>query len=191
MGLSDEIKEIVQSALKLENDGIKFYTDASAKNIHPLGKAMFKSFIEEEKKHVRKLEDLFSKDMNSASAPTDEKVGDALERLKDMFMKMYRDGDVVVDPNADDLKAVRTAIDFEKDGNKIYIDAANVADNQAAKEVFTFLANEEEAHLTILENMHKEMEKIYKQEAKDEQKSQVEWGRKLFMRPDAQERQIG
>lgn len=191
MGISDEIKKIVQSAIKLENDGIRFYTDASNKDIHPLGKAMFKSFIEEEKRHIEKLNGLFSKDADSGGRPpVAQKLEDALGRLERLFKKMYKDGDVIVDPNADDLKAVRTAIDFEKDGNKIYIDAANAANNQAEKEVFALLANEEKAHLTVLENMHKEMEKVYKQEAVNEQRSQVEWERRLFMRPDAQGRKM-
>lgn len=191
MGISDEIKKIVQSAIKLENDGIRFYTDASNKDIHPLGKAMFRSFIEEEKRHIEKLNGLFSKDADSGGRPpVAQKLEDALGRLERLFKKMYKDGDVIVDPNADDLKAVRTAIDFEKDGNKIYIDAAMAANNQSEKEVFTLLANEEKAHLTVLENMHKEMEKVYKQEAVNEQRSQVEWERRLFMRPDAQGRKM-
>ncbi|MGR3219856.1 MAG: ferritin family protein [Candidatus Anammoxibacter sp.] len=192
MGISGKMKEIVESAIKLEKDGVKFYTDASNKNIHPLGKAMFKSFIEEEKKHLEKLEELFSKDMKAGEGkPYAGKAEDAFDKLKNLFRQMYKEGDVDVEPSADDLQAVRAAIDFEKAGNKIYVDAVEAAENQVEKELFTFLANEEEAHLGILENMHKEMGRVYKQEAKDEQRSQIEWERKLFRRPDAHERQIG
>ena len=192
MAISGKMKKIVESAIKLEKDGVKFYTDASNKNIHPLGKAMFESFIGEEKKHLEKLDELLSKDSDAgAGKPNVGNIEGTLEKLKNLFKQMYKDGDVDVDPSADDLKAIRAAIDFEKDGKRIYVEAADAADNQAEKELFTYLAYEEEAHLCILENMHIEMERVCKQEAKDEQQSQIEWERKLFMRPDAHERQIG
>lgn len=188
MNISEETKKIVEIALKLENDGVKFYTDASNKTIHPLGKAVFKSFIEEEKKHIEKLKGMFG-DVEAVSKSIKTKQGDPLERLRGLFQKMYAGEDIIVNPSADDLEAVRTAIDFEKDGNKLYNEAA-AATTSAEKDIFVFLANEEDAHLTVLKNMLDQLEKIYKQEAKDEERKRIEWGRRLFMRSDAQNKKI-
>ena len=188
MSISDELKKILEIAIKFEDEGIKFYTDASDKDMHPLGKAMFKSFIEEEKKHKEKLEEILSQGLDVKEEPDDTKIEDVLGKLNNLFNELYEHSENTIDPNADDLKAIRSAIDFEKDGGKIYIDAANAVNNQAEKELFTFLANEEKAHLTVLQNMHDEMEILYKQEARNEQRTQVEWERKLFMRPDAEAR---
>ena len=190
MGMTDEIKKIVETALQLEKDGIKFYTDAAEKDLHPLGKAMFSSFIDEEKKHIKKLEDLLTDEGSSDDVPVDAKLDDAFEKIKGVFRKMYKENDVTVDVHSDDLKAIKTAIDFEKDGNNVYMEAAKATADKLEREVFTFLGNEEEAHLIALENMHRELEDAYKQNARSEQRSQLEWERRLFMRPDAEARKI-
>lgn len=179
MELSEEVKKIVQSAIKLENDGIKFYTDASNKILHPLGKAVFKSFVEEEKKHLGKLEKLFKAEVDTTSYESN----DSFDRLKEVFRKMYKDGDVTVDADADDLQAIRSAIDFEKEGSDIYEVAITGSKTQTEKELFIFLSNEEKTHQTVLENMHDELEKAYKQEARNEQKTQLEWEKRLFTNP--------
>lgn len=192
MSVSDKVRGLIESALKLENDGIEFYRTASNKTLHPLGKAMFASFISEEKKHIAKLNKMFTKGASQCK-PEPLEPGCPLERLKDVFKKTYKDGDVMVNPNTDDLKAIRTAIDFEKDGSKIYdeaVAASSVPSHQHEKEIFEFLAKEEKNHLIVLENMLKEMEKAYKQDARNEQRTQVEWERNLFMRPDAQAKKI-
>lgn len=190
MNIPEETKKIIEIALKLENDGIKFYTDASNKTIHPLGKAVFRSFIEEEKKHIEKLKGMFGDIEAVSKSIKTTKEGDPLERLRSLFQKMYAGEDIIVNPSADDLDAVRTAIDFERDGNKLYNEASAAATSRAEKDIFLFLANEEDAHLTVLKNMFDQMEKTYTQEAKDEERKRIEWGRRLFMRSDAQNKKI-
>lgn len=190
MGLTDRVKEIVESAIALENDGIRFYRDASNRDIHPLGKAMFLSFIEEEEKHIEKLEELFTDEALVVNRPVDEALTAALDQLKSLFSGRYDEGEVVDCPNVDDLEAIQTAIDFEKDGGAVYRNAASIAVTQAEKDIFTLLAGEEDAHLSILENMHREMELAYKQEARAEQSTQMDWTKKLFMRPDAEARKM-
>ncbi len=180
MNLPEKIKEILQSALKLENDGVKFYTDAAQNISHPLGKAMFKSFAGEERKHIVKLEEMLSEnELKSVKAA--EMDGDYMENLRNVFHSMYSGGDVSVDPDMDDLKAVRAAIDFEKNGGDVYVKALNASGDNPEREVFIYLANEEKAHLAVLENMLNELETAYKNDAVNEQSSQLEWERRLFM----------
>lgn len=190
MGVTDEIKKIVETAIQLEKDGVKFYTDAAETDLHPLGKAMFSSFIEEEKKHIRKLEDLLMESDSGDGAPVQAKLEDIFENIKTVFRKMYKEDEVMVDVNTDDLKAIKTAIDFEKDGSNLYIEAAKATTDKLEKEVFTFLGNEEESHLQTLKNMHKELEDAYKQAARQEDRTRLDWERKLFMRPDAEAKKI-
>ncbi len=190
MGVTDEIKKIVETAIQLEKDGVKFYTDAAETDLHPLGKAMFSSFIEEEKKHIRKLEDLLMESGSGEGAPVQAKLEDIFENVKTVFRKMYKEDEVMVDVNTDDLKAIKTAIDFEKDGSNIYIEAAKATTDKLEKEIFTFLGNEEESHLQALKNMHRELEDAYKQAARQEDRTRLDWERKMFMRPDAEAKKI-
>ncbi|MBI2556122.1 MAG: hypothetical protein HYW13_01640 [Planctomycetes bacterium] len=58
--MSDSLKDIKSMAIQMEMDGIKFYSDLAAKTLHPMGKAMFKSFVEDEKLHAKRLRALLS-----------------------------------------------------------------------------------------------------------------------------------
>ena len=51
--MADTLKDIKSIALQMEMDGIKFYSDLANKTLHPMGRAMFKSFVEDEKLHQR------------------------------------------------------------------------------------------------------------------------------------------
>ena len=100
---------------------------------------MFSSFIDEEKKHIRKLEDLLAEEGSCDDVPVDAKLEDVFEKIKYVFRKMYRENDVTVDVHSDDLKAIKTAIDFEKDGNNVYMDAMKATSDKLEREVFCFL----------------------------------------------------
>lgn len=186
MAISDSIKKIVESAIELETDGVKFYEDAADKMEHPYGKALFKSFVDEEKKHIEKINKLFAGEIHSENLSSVIEGSKSLERLKDVFHAMYKDGDVVINPNSDDLDAIRSAIEFEKKGGDVFDNAISASKNQAEKEVLMFLANEEKAHKTILENMLHELQNHYKSDARKEQRSQKDWANKIFARSDAQ-----
>src|SRR3990172_384052 len=58
--MSDSLKDIKSMAIQMEVDGIKFYSDLAAKTLHPMGRAMFKSFVEDEKLHAKRLRALLS-----------------------------------------------------------------------------------------------------------------------------------
>lgn len=188
MTMSESTRNIVNSAIQLENEGVKFYTDAFNKVSHPLGKAVFKTFIDEEKSHITKIKKLFSKEVNIEDLSPVKSHDEHLDRLKTIFQEMYKDGDVSVNPDSDDIEAVHAAIDFEKKGKKVYDDAVSATSNQKEKEILTILSNEEDAHLTVLKNMHDELEQHYKEDARNEQRTQLAWEKKLFMRPDVQAR---
>ncbi len=188
MTIPENVKKIVDSAIQLENDGVEFYTNAFNKVSHPLGKAVFKSFIEEEKSHITKIKKLFSTETNIEELTPMKSHDEHLDRLKSVFQEMYEEGDVAINPNTDDIQAVHAAIDFEKKGKKVYDDAVALASDQKEREILTILSNEEAAHLAVLKNMHDELERHYQEDAQNELRGQLEWEKKLFMQSGAQAR---
>ena len=58
--MSESLKDIKSMAIQMEMDGIRFYSDLAVKTLHPMGKAMFKSFVEDEKLHAKRLQALLS-----------------------------------------------------------------------------------------------------------------------------------
>ena len=60
------------------------------------------------------------------------------------------------DTNLPDKKALAAAIEMEEKGHKFYMETATKADNKLAKEVFEYLAAEEQNHITAIKKFNAE-----------------------------------
>ncbi|MBF8275458.1 MAG: rubrerythrin subfamily [Candidatus Brocadiaceae bacterium] len=155
------------AAIQMETDGIKFYSDLAAKTLHPMGKAMFKSFAEDEKSHAKRLRALLSND-KEASPSGEKDTAHPGERVVTIFQKMGRELKHKVDVNTNDIEAVRLAMKMEESGTKFYEQAAKDARNTKDAETYRFLANEEKIHCAILKNTLECLENAEKWEAEKE-----------------------
>jgi rubrerythrin len=148
--MSEILKDIKSSALQMELDGIKFYNDLAEKTFHPLGKAMFKSFVEDEKLHVKRLKTILSDKRTSQTDVND--ITNPKERLMTIFQKMGDELKKKVNPSTNDIDAIELAIEIEENGVMFYEKSAKEAMDAKEKEVYRFLAGEEKTHLDILKN---------------------------------------
>ncbi len=155
------------AAIRMETDGIKFYNDLATKTLHPMGKAMFKSFAEDEKSHAKRLRALLSND-KEASPSGEKDAAHPGERVVTIFQKMGRELKNKVDVNTNDIEAVRLAMKMEESGTKFYEQAAKDARNIKDAETYRFLANEEKIHGAILKNTLECLENSEKWEAEKE-----------------------
>ena len=146
--MADTLKDIKSIALQMEMDGIKFYSDLANKTLHPMGRAMFKSFVEDEKLHAKRIRLLLS------SPPEIEKKDgkNPQERLSTIFREMGEELKKKVNVNTNDIEAVRLALKIEEDGVRFYEKAANDTADVKEREMYRFLAGEEKVHLGILKN---------------------------------------
>jgi rubrerythrin len=146
--MGDTLKDIKSIALQMEKDGIKFYSDLANKTLHPMGRAMFKSFVEDEKLHAKRIRLLLS------SPPEIEKKGgkNPQERLSTIFREMGEELKKKVNVNTNDIEAVRLALRMEEDGIRFYENAAKDTEDVKEREMYRFLAGEEKIHLGILKN---------------------------------------
>ena len=87
--MSESLKDIKSMAIQMEMDGIKFYSDLASKTLHPMGKAMFKSFVEDEKLHAKRLRALLSNQDETIQAKNKSAVNPR-ERLVTIFRTMAR-----------------------------------------------------------------------------------------------------
>jgi len=155
------------AAIQMETDGIKFYNDLATKTLHPMGKAMFKSFAEDEKSHAKRLRSLLSND-KEASPSGEKHPTHPGERVVTIFQKMGKELKSKVDVNTNDIEAVRLAMKMEESGTKFYEQAAKDAHNTKDAETYRFLANEEKTHCAILKNTLECLENAEKWEAEKE-----------------------
>lgn len=165
--MSEMVKDIKSIALQMETEGIKFYTDLANKTFHPMGRAMFKSFIEDEKLHAKRLRLLLST-YNEPDHVKEENTSNPRERLLGIFQKMGGERKKEVHPNMNDIEAVKLAIGIEENGIKFYEEAAREAIDRRDKEVYRFLAGEEKTHYSILKNTLEYLESIELWQAENE-----------------------
>lgn len=136
----------VELAIRMEKDAIDFYRDAVKRTKHPFGKRMFEGFIEDEKRHLKALDDIFSGlGLRMDSQSPIERVRSIFEELR--FEMMQR-----VEAGTDEIDAIKVALDFEKKGYDFYRKVSEEATDEKIKELFKILTKEEEEHFNILQN---------------------------------------
>jgi rubrerythrin len=145
----------IKIAIKMEVDGMNFYKNAAENTSNALGKKMFLSFVEDEKKHLKALEEVF-KGADKDTLESMFQSSDPRERIKTVFSSASEEvaGNEASKADPDDIKALEMAIQFEKDGYGYYLDKAETAESVTVRELFKMLADEEESHLEMLTNTH-------------------------------------
>ena len=165
--MNDALKDVKSIALQMEMDGIKFYNDLANKTLHPMGKAMFKSFVEDEKSHAKRLRALLS--VRKEKNQTKEKsVVSPRERLITIFQKLGEELKKKVSTTTNDIEAVKLAMGLEEKGIEFYEQAAKETSDEKDCETYRFLAGEETAHFSILKNTLEFLEKTEMWEAENE-----------------------
>ncbi|MGQ3685512.1 MAG: ferritin-like domain-containing protein [Candidatus Loosdrechtia sp.] len=165
--MSGAVPDIKTIAIQMEMDGINFYNDMAGKTMHPLGKAMFRSFVEDEKLHLKRLRLLLSerKEENQGN----EKVAmDPRQRLATIFKETGEELREKAGIHTNDIEAVRIAMGIEEKGIGFYEKAAREANDEKDAETYRFLAEEEKTHFNILKNTLEFLEKNELWEAENE-----------------------
>lgn len=145
----------LSTALKMEKDGMAFYEEASKKIKNPLGKKMFLSFVEDEKRHYGMIEAL----ANGLNIGEELKKAGPAERIRTIFEKAKKDIDARLGSDPSDVEALNFAVSMEDKGYQFYRDSAASASDAGEKALFEKLAREESQHHEILENALTYLEK--------------------------------
>jgi len=133
----------VELALKMETDAVKFYTEASGKVSHPVGKKMFLTIAEDEKNHIKMIEEVMKGlELTIREANPVEAVKTIFEEMKDKMMGR-------LEANTDDLEAFRIAMEMEKQGIDFYTKVKEEVKTEKEKKLFDRLIYEEQQHYKI------------------------------------------
>ena len=136
--MSESLKDIKSMAIQMEMDGIKFYSDLATKTLHPMGRAMFKSFVEDEKLHAKRLRALLSTQNETVQAK-DKSAVNPRERLITIFQEMGSELKRKVNVNTNDIEAVKLALGIEEKGIKFYEQAAKESQDKKIVRYIVFL----------------------------------------------------
>ena len=143
------LSRAVETAVKMETDAMKFYSEARDRVSHPLGKKIFDGFVTDESRHLKMLKDILNDlEIDTKGVHLGDDIKTIFTELKDRMMQR-------VTATADEIEAVKIALDFEKEGYHFYEKAAREAEEEKEKKLFEVLTVEERKHYEILDNTHK------------------------------------
>jgi rubrerythrin len=144
--------QALRQAIRLEQDGYKFYTEAAERTADPRGREMFFSLADDEKLHLRIVQDQyealsagqgwvsFSEVLEFKPVDVDKPLfppeGEALEEA--------------IAPEASDTDALLFGLQIENESYELYRKAAREIDDPSGKEMYQRLASYERVHFDIL-----------------------------------------
>ncbi len=142
----------LEVALNNEMKERAFYLKHAQRTKNPVGKTMFKQIGDEELEHYERLKQLHEKWEKNEKWPETVplKVEDTL--VKDVLKDLVKKVDEIPKEDADDLEAVRTAIDFEATGVKYYAELRDAVSDPKEKAFFDLLSRFENEHYLSLKD---------------------------------------
>jgi rubrerythrin len=154
-GISMNEKErlnALEVALNNEMREREFYLQNAKRSKNPLGKAMFQQIGDDELEHYERLKQLHQKWNQQEKWPgtVPLKVKDTI--VKDILVDFLKKVDKTAKADADDLQAVRTAIDFEAKGAKYYAQLRDDVSDPKEKQFFDLLSRIENEHYLSLKD---------------------------------------
>jgi len=138
----------IEIAIKMEKDAISFYQEAAEKTRHPVGKKMFLSVADDEKRHLQMLSEIFrAVDIKITEVNPMQNVKTVFESMKDQMLER-------VSATKDELEAFKIAMHMEKEGIEFYQNAESGAKAAKEKALFERLIKEEQQHYAIFLNTY-------------------------------------
>ncbi|HDK81924.1 MAG TPA: rubrerythrin [Nitrospirae bacterium] len=139
---------VVEIAINMESDAIKFYREAAGKAKHSVGKKMFLTIMEDEKRHLEMLSLIIKgMDIRSKDVSPMKNVKTVFESMKEEMMRK-------VEATTDELEAFKIAMRMEKEGIEFYKKAATGAKTDKERALFERLIKEEQEHYDIFANTY-------------------------------------
>jgi rubrerythrin len=147
--------EVIQVAIRIEENGKKFYDQAVKVIDDPAVKKLFEELALQEVEHKRHFENL------KAQLPAQTQTSDVWfpENEMEAYLKMMAEqhvftSDETLEAKLEQLKGVREAlkmaIEFEKDSVIFFLTMQEATDNKKDQEKIGLLVKEEQTHLRRL-----------------------------------------
>jgi rubrerythrin len=149
---SEHAQQMLETALKMEAKGQEFYTKAAATCRNPLGSAVFRKLVEDERAHVTRIERLFKtakaggKDWSAELGALEGGRGD----LAVFFVALVDRSRERITADTTDLEALDIGIEFEANAVRFYEAELPKAQDATEQRFVRRMIAEEREHLTTL-----------------------------------------
>jgi rubrerythrin len=139
-------------ALTNEMKEHEFYLNNARRTNNPVGKAMFEQIAIEELEHYERLTELSKALKKQGKWPETLPIRVNRTLVKNVFKNIVTRDASVPAVDADDLKAIRIAIDFEAKGAAFYARLRDEVKDPTEKAFFALLASIEQEHFASLKD---------------------------------------
>jgi rubrerythrin len=142
-------KKILEEAIRFETDGREFFLKAAEKSKNHFAKTIFQLIAEEELGHLQKIKQFYQ----GYSVSEKEEIPLTIEKkglLQNVFQQAKEQMDQRIIVDADELEAIRLAIQLEIKGHEFYDRLAKEATGDFEKVFYKHLAQAEDIHFSIL-----------------------------------------
>ncbi|MFA5516216.1 MAG: ferritin family protein [Desulfuromonadales bacterium] len=136
-------------AMKMEQDGKHFYEKLAAESSHIGLKNIFSRLAQDEEKHYQVFAGL--KGQAQSSIMEDSRV---LEDSRTIFEEIMGDREKILGSMQGDLEGYQYAMKLEAESVRLYEDAARCENNDELKSLLLRIADEEQKHFNIVENIY-------------------------------------
>lgn len=142
--------DALELALTNEKTEREFYLKNAKRTKNSLGKAMFQQIADDELEHYERLQQLHQRWKSNQRWPETVPLKVKDTNVKDVLAGLAKKAAESPKGDADDLAAVRTAIDFEAKGTKFYVDLKDSVSDPKEKIFFDLLSKiEREYYLSL------------------------------------------
>ena len=149
--LSQDVKTLIQDAIRLEINGQAFFNEAAALTHNELGKKMFVRLAQEEVKHLDTFSRLFSQVIQSdewKKQVRSEELKGPSPVIKELSERMKRA------EGKSEVEALRIGMELEQKAVDFFTASAAQMGDAKAKEIFEKIADEERFHYDLLLAQH-------------------------------------
>lgn len=138
---------VFEFAMKMEQDGEKFYRELAEKTSDAGLKKIFNTLADEEVVHYNTFKSLFEKTKTNAVE------SNVLDKAKNIFTEMKASGAVNVSDATSQIDAYKQAMKAEEEAYTFYEQKAAEVSDADEKDVLMTFAREERRHYRLLENV--------------------------------------
>ncbi len=148
----EERLNALQVALTNEMWEHEFYLNNAKRTLNNVGKAMFQQIAGEELEHYERLKQLSAVWEKQGKWPETVPLQVKNTVVGDVLLDVVKKSATAQKSDADDLKAIRTAIDFEAKGAAFYARLAEGSSDAKEKAFFALMAGIEQEHFASLKD---------------------------------------
>ncbi len=147
--LGDRTAQAMKTAIEMEKSGHRFFTEASNKVKHEVGRKLFSRLAAEEIDHMRTFEKIFNEVSGGADWKQAMKAVEPAKKVPyfDEARKEFRVEDMSVE-----LDYLKKALDLERNAMRFFERAIQDAESPEAKQIFKRIHDEEKGHYDLIQS---------------------------------------